>query len=273
MREIAINHPTDVVFFRDTLTRARPYAAHTPRDHESLFFVTKGNLLYRKGNEKTVVATGQVGYIAKGSVDTSEPYLCDEVSYIAVNFSFDMENTFWRTPLPFATLCADTNAYSPFQKLFELAEAEFNSQRHGWHHVVNGLLLEIIGHLYREYEKEDTEGQDRDSLGPIVEYIKTHCHEPSLQIRDAVRTHGMSERNFRRLFKKHYGIAPYDFLQGYRIERAEVLLRHSPTTVSEIAYACGFADVYSFSHCFKKHTGLSPLSFRRAWTGRREKKT
>lgn len=78
----------DAIVFTDTLKKGSPYIAKTPRNHESIFFVTKGTLLYERGDIKEVIETGQVGYISRGSSDKSSAYLCDAVSYIAVNFSF-----------------------------------------------------------------------------------------------------------------------------------------------------------------------------------------
>ena len=46
------------------------------------------------------------------------------------------------------------------------------------------------------------------------------------------------------------------------VQEAKVLLKHSPWTVSEIAYALGFTEVTHFNNFFKKHVHLSPLKFR-----------
>lgn len=50
---------------------------------------------------------------------------------------------------------------------------------------------------------------------------------------------------------------------GERIlQESKILLKHSPWTVSEIAYGLGFKEVTHFNNFFKKHLGLSPLKFR-----------
>ncbi len=38
------------VIFTDTLKTGSAYVAEKPRNHESIFLVTKGTLLYEKGN-------------------------------------------------------------------------------------------------------------------------------------------------------------------------------------------------------------------------------
>jgi AraC family transcriptional regulator, transcriptional activator of pobA len=47
------------------------------------------------------------------------------------------------------------------------------------------------------------------------------------------------------------------------VQEAKILLKHSNWSVSEIAYALGFAEVTHFNNFFKKHVKVSPLQFRR----------
>jgi AraC family transcriptional activator of pobA len=50
---------------------------------------------------------------------------------------------------------------------------------------------------------------------------------------------------------------------GERIlKEAEILLKQSALTISEISYALGFIEVAHFNAFFKKHTGFSPMKFR-----------
>jgi len=46
------------------------------------------------------------------------------------------------------------------------------------------------------------------------------------------------------------------------VQESKILLKHSAWSVSEIAYALGFAEVTHFDNFFKKHVSLSPLKFR-----------
>jgi AraC family transcriptional activator of pobA len=46
------------------------------------------------------------------------------------------------------------------------------------------------------------------------------------------------------------------------LQEAKILLKHSPWSVSEVAYALGFTEVTHFNNFFKKHVQLSPLKFR-----------
>jgi AraC-like DNA-binding protein len=52
--------------------------------------------------------------------------------------------------------------------------------------------------------------------------------------------------------------------ENLRIAHAKKLLLENESTISEIAYTCGFVDSNYFSKRFKQITGVSPSEFRNA---------
>jgi transcriptional regulator GlxA family with amidase domain len=66
-----------------------------------------------------------------------------------------------------------------------------------------------------------------------------------------------------RIFKRHKGVTPWEFLIACRIEKASNLLRFSSHSVSQIADLVGYADIYSFCKQFKSRTGLTPSQYRK----------
>ena len=250
----------DTVFFSATLRKGRPYIAQTPRDHESLFVVTSGSLLYEKQGVRQIIRRGEVGYIARGSCDSSSAFGSDEVSYIAVNFSFKKVTSCSPT-LPFAVLASigDTSAY---ERLFGKAHSAFISKKDGYLAVCNGLLLQIIGLLYGEYKKSNSGKGKEERIHMALKMINERYDRVTLRIEELAKASNMSSKNFRRVFFEVKGMNPYEYLQNFRISKAEILLLNTSEPISEIAAMCGFSDVYSFSHSFKKHTNVSPADYR-----------
>ncbi len=81
-------------------------------------------------------------------------------------------------------------------------------------------------------------------------------------VREMARTNGYSTVHFARVFKSFTGMRPEEFIIRARIDRARQLLHQSTLTVSEIAAALGYADVFFFSRQFKQRAGISPTRFR-----------
>jgi len=65
-----------------------------------------------------------------------------------------------------------------------------------------------------------------------------------------------------RLFRRHKGVTPWEFVIRCRLEKAANLLRFSAHSISQIADMLGYADIYSFSRQFKSHMGEPPTRYR-----------
>src|SRR5690606_32612259 len=70
----------------------------------------------------------------------------------------------------------------------------------------------------------------------------------------------LSEYHFFRLFKAAFNITPQQYLIKKRLSKASELLQTGNYSVSEVAMATGFSDIYNFSKSFKKHFGTSPCA-------------
>ena len=70
----------------------------------------------------------------------------------------------------------------------------------------------------------------------------------------------VSKFHLLRLFKKHYGQTPRQYLIDKRIEKSKVHLKKG-MSVTETCFAVGFESLGSFSTLFKTKTGNSPSEF------------
>ena len=73
---------------------------------------------------------------------------------------------------------------------------------------------------------------------------------------------GVSEDYLSRVFNRELEISPWDYLNRYRIQQAQALLRTTTESIGAIAHQVGFKDQTYFSRVFSKQTGLSPQAFR-----------
>lgn len=73
---------------------------------------------------------------------------------------------------------------------------------------------------------------------------------------------GVSTNHLIRLFKKHQGTTPGQYINGLRISKAAELIKNTDAKVLEIAYATGFKSLSNFYKCFKQQTGNAPIEYR-----------
>jgi AraC-like DNA-binding protein len=84
-----------------------------------------------------------------------------------------------------------------------------------------------------------------------------------LIVSEIARTACLSPFHFHRLFAAAYGETPHRYITRLRLERASALLRGSEGGVADVALACGFESVGSFTTLFTRRFGAPPGRFRR----------
>lgn len=73
---------------------------------------------------------------------------------------------------------------------------------------------------------------------------------------------GISDRHLRRITESQLGVSPIELAQTQRLLLAKRLLRETPLSQTEIAFASGFGSVRRFNALFKSRYGLSPRDVR-----------
>lgn len=99
-------------------------------------------------------------------------------------------------------------------------------------------------------------------FAPVFQHIETSYQE-DLSVDILADMTSLSRFHFSRLFKEISGRTITEYITATRLDKADYLLRHSNLTVSEVAAATGFNDIYYFSRTFKKHKKANPSSLRK----------
>lgn len=84
-----------------------------------------------------------------------------------------------------------------------------------------------------------------------------------LTLNALARSCELSPRHFTRAFRQSTGMAPHQWLQYRRIEKAKALLDKSSASLSAVALDCGFADQSHFTRTFSRVVGATPAIWRR----------
>ncbi|NAS29876.1 helix-turn-helix domain-containing protein [Flavobacteriaceae bacterium R38] len=90
--------------------------------------------------------------------------------------------------------------------------------------------------------------------------------DPSLTVQSLAEKIELPSRELSVLINQGLGLHFFDFVNGYRIEKAMSILKDpskSKFTVLEILYEVGFNSKSSFNTAFKKYTGMTPTAFRK----------
>ena len=99
-------------------------------------------------------------------------------------------------------------------------------------------------------------------LERVMKFVEENISNSDAGVGDMAEAAAVSRSGLQRKLKQAMGITPQDLMKEARIKRACQLLRQTDKNISEVAYACGFADPKYFSRSFRQSTGLSPTEYR-----------
>ena len=115
--------------------------------------------------------------------------------------------------------------------------------------------------LYTETTGNVPDASDKiNLLKPVLEYIETHFSE-EIKLSTLSKIVGMNENYFCRFFHSLIRQTPINYVTNYRVEQAANMLTASNSSVTDIAFRCGFNDTGYFIKSFKKIKGVTPKQF------------
>lgn len=93
------------------------------------------------------------------------------------------------------------------------------------------------------------------------EYMTEHFME-DISLMEMAKYSHVSPFHFSRLFKTFTASSPHQFLQGIRLQHAEMLLRNTSMPVADVAFSSGFNSIEYFTAAFRHCYKCPPAKFR-----------
>lgn len=149
------------------------------------------------------------------------------------------------------------------QLLFELNDQE------GFQKLIT--LLKIFETLCasKEYKllassgyKNTYQSRDNDRIDKVFKYIFSHFTSPVTLDEVAAVAH-MSKQAFCRYFKSRTQKTLIEFITDVRISHACKLIAEGETSISGLAYNCGFNSLSNFNKSFKDIKGVTPREYKK----------
>ena len=127
---------------------------------------------------------------------------------------------------------------------------------------VTGLFMQIAGFILRNSHRTENFLGIENPGKKIIDYIDKNLSE-QISLKDLAKFSGMSKNGTVSMFYRLYGITPIKYINNARLARAELLLKTTDKSITELALECGFNDSNYFSRAFKSYSGKTPREFRK----------
>lgn len=129
--------------------------------------------------------------------------------------------------------------------------------------ILRSKAAELFLLIARESRAEQPQKEESPIVEKAVRYIQTHYME-AVTLQDVAKECFVSREHLSRSFKKETGFGFNEYLNVYRLKRANSMLKEdSKSRVAEVALTCGFSDSNYFSKQYKKMFGISPNKSRK----------
>jgi len=156
----------------------------------------------------------------------------------------------------------DTEIIRVYDKIQDLTI----QQRPGYHQVISGLILELIGRVTAQHKIIAFKGRERETEQMILhakKYMWENITQP-IDMKLMANKYHISYSNFRKTFKSYTGQPPNQYLIDLKILKAKELISTSDKSIKEICFMLGFDSLQYFSRLFKQKTGSNPSTLRNA---------
>ena len=153
-------------------------------------------------------------------------------------------------------------------QLVQMVGDEYEAQRPGCEY----MLSRLVGMLLIEAMRSTTTGSAPPGLlrglgDERLARALTQMHaqvDRAWTVADLAAVAALSRSAFHDRFTRTVGVAPMEYLLGWRMEIARQLLRHGRLPVADVAERVGYGSVSTFSVAFSRRVGLSPSRYVRA---------
>lgn len=111
-------------------------------------------------------------------------------------------------------------------------------------------------------DKLQMQSGDEKLMEKIMKVVNEHLADPDLNAELLATEVGLSRVHIHRKLKELTNLSARDFIKNIRLQQAAKLLAEDKKlTISEVAYATGYANLSHFSNSFKERYGMSPKDY------------
>lgn len=146
---------------------------------------------------------------------------------------------------------------------------EYSKAEEGYKLIIKARLYDLAGILLRYIPKQAYSSEDLSrekerlkKMDSVFQYVDSNYQE-HIDLDDISKSIGFSKYYFTKFFKENTGVTFLDYLNNYRIKKAEWRIIEEDETIAEIAYNCGFNSIKTFNRLFKNIVGCTPMKYRR----------
>lgn len=193
-----------------------------------------------------------------------DPSSADNWEFIWIKlYATEVSKLYWNHFIDrFGHVAFVPSSAEPILILWSLYNSIANKKIEHQKHDISFRVYEWILSLLRFSEGEvRTDRHLPETVQIGKQFMEQHFHE-SISLSQIAEAAKVSPNHFCKMFQKHVGASPVEYLRLVRLEKAAHLLKHTRIPVSQIAVETGFDNLSYFGKVFRKLIGMTPSEYR-----------
>lgn len=190
-------------------------------------------------------------------------YITDTVNYLNTYYNSDKENEHsWKLQFNQYHFDNDTEVTDLINKLIRVCSSGDIAKNIYADLNLKELLIRLV---QSQHLLQVSTEADANSNHTRLHFILNYIHEQlvnKIEVNTLCRKAYMGRNQFFKWFKEQFGVTPLDYINRERIKLSKQLLSNKNSSISEVAYECGFTDVNYFIRLFKKTEGITPGAYK-----------
>ncbi len=128
---------------------------------------------------------------------------------------------------------------------------------------LKALMFEAMALIMRHGLKDTSGGvsdrriRSHATIEPALQKIR-QCYRDQLTLDELADVCCVNKYHFCRIFKEIMGTSPMQYLCDYRLNHADIIIRNTNMSISDVIFDCGFNDKSYFYKCYKSRFGSTP---------------
>ena len=256
-----------------------PVPLHYHSDIIEIHFMVKGqrDTYTMKGDVLTCYrATGNELFITRPyELHTTGKIAQNRCEFFAVQLNLTAHDNFlglnqqYSNALCRSLLSMDKHLYHMGDSQISMLRTAFNLISYGREADsltgVQYLTCVLAGLPYLSPVPEHTNERVNTTIGLALKYIEQHIEHP-ITLQELANETNYSLSRFKSKFKEELGITPVEYITLQKMDRAQMLLKTTNSSITDIAYQLGFSSSNYFCSVFKKTLSYSPAAYRKNFT-------
>lgn len=245
-------------YFQSVVDTALGESNNHYHNNYEIYYLTKGKCWYFIDKHSYLLSEGDIALIPPGSIHRTS-YETPTHSRTLVNCGEWFIPTSVRDKiLDLPGFTVNSTVRKQIERIFASVEKEQSEPDEFSQDFIRIQIMQLLLIIARENRKDKQQKTESPIVAKAVKYISKE-YQGNVTLDDIAAACYVSREHLSRTFKRETGFGVNEYLNLYRLKKADALLRDRPDLkIVDVALRCGYNDSNYFSKVYQKMFGISP---------------